>query len=254
MKRMLYLVASALLLISSGCVYFFPTTTAITAASGLEAGVPSLPYYTFSKEELLKLNTKMREYNVPVTLADTFKTVYGMKLEDFNPSGYNEQVFTNMTEANQSFHKILKSKNIPNADHYLITTIDSAREQGLMLMAAVFRPVLKITVPDKYDSSIIRILTPDNPKFYRPYQTDLLGNKLDTVYEWAALPTDSYNRQSRQAVLLTLTANEVINNEPNPDYWEKEEKWIAGEHMAVAAEQDEAYCEFLGVEKGFTCD
>lgn len=254
MKLMLCLVASALLLVSSGCVYFFPTATGIRAASGLDAGIPSLPYYTFSKEELLKLNTKMREYNVPVTLADTFETVYGMKLEDFNPSGYNEQVFTNMTEANQSFHKILKSKNIPNADHYFITTIDSAREEGLMLMAAVFRPVLKITVADKYDSSIIRILTPDNPKFYRPYQTDLLGNKLDTVYEWAALPVDSYNRQSRQAVLLTLTANEVINNEPQPEYWEKEEKWIAGEHMTVAVEQDEAYCEFLGVKKGFTCE
>ena len=194
----------------------------------------------------------MVEYRVPITLAETFQAVYGTNLEDFNPSGYDEELFTNMQEATLYFQKILKSKNIQNPDNYILTSVDTAREDGLMLFAAVFRPVLKITVADKYDPSITRTLTPDDLEFFRPYRTDVNGAGVDRIYEWAALPAESYSRQGRQAVLLTLTANIVIRKNAEPEYWEKEKQWIAGDYKAVAIEQDRVYSEFLGIEKGFT--
>ncbi len=254
MKRLSYLITAGILLVICGCVYLSPTVAGLSAAKGSEAGLPSLPYYTFSKEGLIKLNDEMVEYKVPFTLADTFQAVYGMDLKDFNPSGYKEDLFTNMMEATHFFQKILKSKNIQNADHYFLTSVDTAREDGLMLFAAVYRPGLKITVADKYDPSVTRTLTPGDLEFFRPYQTNVDGANVDKIYEWAALPVDSYKRQSHQAVLLTLTANMVIRKKAEPEYWEKEKKWIAGDYKAVAIEQDRAYCEFLGIQKGYTCD
>jgi len=252
MKHMSHLIILGILTVISGCLYFSPTVAGIDAATGLEAGVPSLPYYTLSKEGMIKLNNQMMAYDVPFTLADTFKTVYGTDLKDFNPLGYKQQVFTNMKQATYSFQKLLNSKNIPNADHYLLTSVDSARKDGLMLFAAVYRSVLKITVTDKYDRALTVTLTPEDIEFYRPYQTDIYGKPVDTVYEWAALPVNSYSRQNRQAVLLTLAADKVLEQKPKPEYWKKEKQWIAGDYKAVAVEQDQAYTEFLGLKQGFT--
>lgn len=254
MKLMSCLITAGILLVISGCMYFSPSAAGLSAAKGSEAGLPSLPYYTFSKEGLMKLNQEMVEYRVPVTLADTFQAVYGMNLKDFNPTGYEEQLFSNMQEATHFFQKILRSKNIPNADNYILAGVDTAREDGLMLFSAVYRPSLKITVADKYDPALTRTLTPDDQEFFRPYQADVRGTEMDKVYEWAALPVDSYSRQSRQAVLLTLTANKVIQKKPKPEYWAKEKQWIEGDYKAVAVEQDRAYTEFLGLKQGFTGD
>lgn len=254
MKPLTFLISVSICLIIGGCMYLSPTAAGLSAAKGTEAGVPSLPYYTFSKEGLIKLNNEMVEYKTPFTLADTFQAVYQTDLKDFDPSGYNEQLFTNMQEATLSFQKILKSKNIPNSDHYLLTSVDNAREEGLILFAAVYRPSLKIAVADKFDPSITRTLTPDDLEFFRPYQADVYGAKIDKVHEWAALPIDSYSRQGRQAVLLTLSANKVIQKIDKNEYWEKEKQWIAGEYKAVAIEQDRVYCEFLGIQKGYSCD
>jgi hypothetical protein len=200
----------------------------------------------------MRLNNEMVDYKVPVTLADTFKAVYGMDLKDFTPTGYKEQLFTNMTEATISFQKILKSKNIKNSENYLLTSVDTAKEEGFMLFAAVYRPALKITVADKDNRSATQTLTPEDPAFYQPYQADVYGKTIDQVYEWAALPVDSYSRQSHQAVLLTLTANKVIRKKLKPGYWEAEKKWIAGDYKSIVIEQDKVYTEFLGLKHGFS--
>ena len=249
MKQISCLIVLGILLVISGCIYFSPTAAGLSAAQGLEAGLPSLPYYTFSKEGLLNLNKEMVNYPVPFTLDDTFIAVYGIPLKDFNPTGYKEIVFHNMKEATHSFQKILSFKNIPNADHYLLTSVDSARKDGLMLFAAVYRPVPEITVTDKFNPSITLTLTPEDLEFYRPYQADIYGKPVDTVYEWAALPIDSYSRQSRQAVLLTLAADKVMQKKTRPEYWKKEKQWIAGDYKTVATEQDNEYCEFLGIQE-----
>lgn len=247
MKKLSCLAAGSLLLFVSGCFYFASPVAGIRAARGLEAGIPSLPYYTFSKKGLLELNDKMVEYHVPFTLAETFQAVYGMALEDFEPTGYQEKIFTHPAEANLAFQKILKSKNIPHAERYIFTAIDSAREEGWMLVSMVYRSAATINVADKYDPSVIRTLTAEDREFFRPYQTDISGTPLDTVYEWAALPVDSYSRQARQAVLLTLAANKVVEKKPRPEYWEKEKQWISGDHESIALEQDRVYREFLGI-------
>jgi len=251
MKQLSLLIIAGMILSVTGCNFFGITRT--IGVEHLEVGVvPSLPYYTFSKEGLEKLNRQLVEYQVPFTLADTSEAVYGVDFKDINPLGYNEKLFTNMKEATASLHKLLKSKEVRNYKHYILTSIDTATKDGLTLFAAVYRAKLSITVAGKYDQTVTQTLTPEDIDFYRPYRIDAAGEKLDFVYEWAALPVESYSRTSRQAVLLTLTANQMVKRIAKPEYWDKEKIWIQGDHLDVAVEQDRVYTDFLGGKKGFT--
>jgi hypothetical protein len=252
MKQLTLLIIAGMVFCLAACQIITTPAAGISAARGIEVGVPSLPYYTFSKEGLERLNQQMVDYQLPFTLADTSRAVYGLDFKDINPSGEKELLFANMKEATASFHKLLKSKDVKNYEHYILTSIDTAREDGLMLFAGVYRPRLSITVPGKYDPTVTQELTPEDLEFYRPYHKDAAGERLDLVYEWAALPVESYSRTARQGVLLTLTANQMAKKIAKPQYWEKENLWIQGKYLEVAVEQDRVYTDFLGAKKGFT--
>ncbi len=252
MKRLIQMVvAGSLIAAATACQLIEVPILTFYSIKGIEVGVPSMPYYCYSKAGLEGLNREMEEAGVPVTLADAFNAAYGETLSEIDPDGRTGKININMKQATRSFQKILKAKKVPNAGHYILTIIDTARDQGLILFAAVYRPRLLITVPAKYDPSIIQTLNPENPDFYLPYQNDDKG-RLDTVYEWAALPVQSYHRHSHQAVLFALTANKILEKKQKPEYWNEEKKWLAGDYMSVAREQDKIYCEFLGIEEGFS--
>ena len=123
-----------------------------------------------------------------------------------------------------------------------MTSIDSARTFGFTLIAAVYRPDEKVTVYDKFGASSEETITCDDPPFYQPYRFDCKGNPLDTVYEWAAVPNDCFEKQGHQAILLTLTANKLLEKKPKPDYWQAERKWIAGNYKSVVVDQDYMVC------------
>ncbi|MBC2717338.1 MAG: hypothetical protein HF978_18695 [Desulfobacteraceae bacterium] len=247
MKQLSFLMIAGMLFSIAACQIITAPATAVGVSTDMKlGGVPSLPYYTFSKEGLERLNRQMVEYQVPFTLADTSMAVYGTDFRDIVAVRYDEVLFTNMKEATASLHKLLNAKKIQNSENYILTSIDTALEDGYMLFAAVYRPELTITVAGKDDPSATRTLTPEDIEFYRPYRTDAAGEKLDTVYEWAALPVESYSRQARQAVLLTLTANQMAKRIAKPEYWDKEKIWMQGNYLDVAIEQDRVYTEFLG--------
>ncbi len=252
MKRFILLsVAGILLTTVAACQVIETPISKIYSFKGIHAGVPSMPYFAYSKAGLERLNRGMEEACTPVTLAETYNIVYGLDFRKIDPGEPVWDVFYDMKPATHAFQKILKANGVRHVEHYMLTIKDSARDQGLVLFAAVYRPRLVISVPSKKYPADMQTLTPDDSDFYVPYQFDAKG-RLDTVYEWAALPVKTYQRQSHQAVLFTLTANKVLEKREKKDYWSEQKKWVTGNYMAVAREQDEIYCEFLGIEQGFT--
>ncbi len=129
--------------------------------------------------------------------------------------------------------------------------IGSARNYGFTLIAAVFRPDSEARVFDKYGASFEKTIACGELPFYEPYRYDCRGNPLDTVYEWAAVPNDCFEKQGHQAIFLTLTANKLLEKQPQPDYWDAERKWIVGDYQSVVIDQDYMVCQALGIETGY---
>jgi len=252
MKRFILLIAAGILITAAGACQLIEVPISVYySIKGVDAGVPSMPYFAYSKAGLERLNHEMEEAGIPVTLAKTYDVVYGLDFSKIDPGEPDWDVFYDMKQATHAFQKILKAHGVTHAEHYMLTINDSARDQGLILFAAVYRPRLEISVPSKKYPADMQTLTPQDSDFYIPYHFDAKGS-LDTVYEWAALPVKTYNRQSHQAVLFTLTANKVLEQNEKKDYWSEQKKWVTGNYMAVVREQDEIYCEFLGIEQGFS--
>jgi len=72
------------------------------------------------------------------------------------------------------------------------------------------------------------------------------------VYDWAALPNKCVSQQAYQAILLSLTANKILDQKSDNGYWREERQWIAGNHLSVLVKQDMQVSQALGIEKGFT--
>lgn len=254
MKRLFQIsLVCLLIIVAAACQLIETPISTYYSIEGIDAGVPSMPYYAYSKTGLQKLNHEMEEADIPVTLADTYSEVYGLDFNNIDPIDLSGEVFLDIKQATLAFQKMLKAKHVQYPEHYILTIIDTARDEGLILFAAVYRPRLLIKVPSRNNPNTMQKLTPEDLDFYIPYQSDSYGI-LDTVFEWAALPVRTYQRQSHQAVLLTLTANKVLLRKSKKEFWAEEDKWVSGDYISVAKEQDEVYCQFLGIEKGYTED
>lgn len=221
-------------------------------AEGLGVGAPALPYYAYSKTTLEVIDKEFKDANAKVTIEDTYTYGYKKSFKNLGTDGDTGQTFADMGTATRYLQNILKAKGLSDAENYFLTGIDSAKGLGFTLIAAVHRLGKDIRVYDKFGASNEYTLTCDDPPFYQPYRFDCEGNPLDTVYEWAAVPNDCFEKQGQQAILLTLTANKILENKPKTDYWEAERKWIAGNFMSVVVDQDYMVCQALGIESGYT--
>jgi hypothetical protein len=206
-------------------------------AAGLVEGVAALPYYAATS--LTAINDGLAKAQAKVTLEDTYESAYGKKLNQVGPEGDTGQVFRRMKNASEYFQKILKQYGIPDADHYILTSIDTANKENATLFAIVYRPTNVINVVDKYDGRTIRRFTSDDRLFYEPFDKDVNGKPIDVIIDWAGVPVDYYKTQKQQAVLLTLAANAVAEGRKRSDYWMAEKRWIAGQFNDVMQKQDE---------------
>jgi hypothetical protein len=206
-------------------------------AAGLLEGVAALPYYAGTS--LVAINEGLAKAQAKVTLDDTYESAYGKRLNQVGPEGDTGEVFRRMSHASQYFQKILKRYGVRDPEHYILTSIDTANRQGATLFAVVYRPTAAITVVDKYDGKTIRRFTSEDRLFYEPFRTDAQGGTLDTIIDWGGLPTDQYQSQKQQAVLLTLAANAVAEGRKRSDYWEAEGRWISGAFQEVMKTQDD---------------
>jgi len=205
-------------------------------AAGLAEGVAALPYYAGTS--LSAINDGLAKAQAKVTLDDTYESAYGKRLDQVDADGNTGEVFRRMKHATEYFQKILKQYGVPDSQHYILTSIDTANKHNATLFAVVYRPTKSIRVVDKYDGRTIRNFTAEDRLFYEPFQKDVNGRPLDVVIDWAGTLVDYYKTQKQQAVLLTLAANAVAEGRKRSDYWENERRWIAGEFADIMRDQD----------------
>ncbi len=204
-------------------------------AAGLLEGISAMPYYLSTN--IHDINRGMIDAQASITLDDTYDSAYGSRLNDVPESGDTGEVFRRMKHATKYFQMVLKRYGIQNADRYILTSIDTANSEGYTLFAVVHRPHDTIDVVDKYNSRHYRTYTKNDRLFYEPFKTDLNGRSLDTVIDWAGMPRDFIQTQKAQAILITIAANAVIDGKKSPDYWEEEEKWIAGAFKEISEDK-----------------
>lgn len=207
----------------------------IQIAAGLLEGVASLPYY--ASTGLHAINQGMVDAQAKITLDDTYDAAYGKRIHEVKPDGDTNEKFQRMKHATTYLQKVLKQYGVADYDHYYLTSIDTANRQGATLFAVVYRPKNSITVVDKYNHKTIRNFTTEDRLFYEPYRTDIDGKSLDKIVDWAGVPTNSYDTQKMQAVLLTLAANAIADGKKRTDYWEAEKSWIDGEYLKILEKQ-----------------
>jgi len=215
---------------------------------GIHAGAPSLPYLIYSKTSLQVLNASLKQSNAAITLEDTYDAAFKFSFKDIPANGDTGQAFDNMETASRYLQNILTSRGINDAEHYLMTSMDTAIADGYILIAAVYRPANTINVFNKFNFLARETLTLKDPAFYRAYKTHNSSEPLDIVYEWAALPIECISYQAHQALLLTLTANKILKQKAKNDYWAEERQWIAGNYLSVLVKQDIMVSQTLGIE------
>jgi hypothetical protein len=255
MEKNLTRIFSSICLLSlfSACVGVgeFAVMTPVQVGSAIQQGASGLPYLVYSKTSVQRINETCKLIPTLVTVDDTYKSAYGKNLPDVLPDGETGQEFHNMREASLYLQKILKDKGETRPEDYIFASVNTAQEKGYILFAVVKRTEQPIAVVDAYDKDAQKRLSSSDLEFYRPYKTDMNGNMLDTIVDWAGYPNDCISKQSSQAVLMTITANEILNRETKEGYWEAEKRWVKGDFKKVIKEQDEKTCIACGFKEGF---
>lgn len=204
-------------------------------AAGLLEGIASMPYYLATN--IHEINKGLVKAQAKITLDDTYESAYGKRLTKVQDNGDTGEVFRRMKHASQYFQKVLSDYGVSNPERYILTSIDTAKNQGYTLFAVVYRPVNSITVIDKYDRRTVRTFAKKDRLYYEPYWIDSDGNKLDTIIDWAGIPNEYYKTQKAQALLITMAANSVIDKKSSPEYPDIEKQWIAGEFKKIIEEK-----------------
>ncbi|MCU0576894.1 MAG: hypothetical protein MUD15_08745 [Desulfobacterota bacterium] len=243
-----------LLSLPYGCpsnAVLFPMMGAGQVQNAMDLGLSSTPYLVYSNTGLDKINEVCETTKQRVSIEDTYQSAYGKNLEDLLPDGDSGQTFKTMQDASRYLQKILKDKGEPKPEEFILTSIETARKKGYILVAVVQRPRAAIKVADKFVQGSIKDLGPKDLGYYQPYESDSTGTNLDTIVDWAGLPVDCVSKQSSQAILLTLSANKVLNRDIERGYWEAERLWIKGDFDTVMRVQDKKTCEACGFSEGF---
>jgi hypothetical protein len=229
----------------------FSIITPLQVENVMRQGLSGVPYLVYSKTDLQRINETCKLIPTPVSIEDTYRAAYGKNLSETLPEGDTGQAFGNMLEASAYLQKILKDKGEERPEDYILTSVNTAQKKGYILLAVVKRSPPSIWVVDKNDKDLKKNLTPENLDFYHPYQTDKNGNKLDTIIDWAGYPNDCISKQSSQAVLMTIAANEILSSKTKEGFWDGEKRWRNGAFKKVLKEQDEKTCLACGFSKGF---
>jgi len=225
------------------------TTPQVTKSMG--EGLSALPYHEYADTSIEDFNQALIESGAPITLEDTYRYAYQLKWEDIRPDAPSKQSFLDMQYPTFYFQRVLKAYGVPEWDRYILTNITTSWKSGLYLVAVVYRPMDRIEVTDKLDGQTIRTYSVSNRNFYQPFQIDIHGQPLDRVIDWAVIPREYPKKQKHQAILFTLAANLVLAESSQPNYWAAEQRWLAGDAMAVTEEQDQRVAGAMGLESGF---
>ncbi len=201
--------------------------------AGLAEGIASAPY--FVDADLHEMDRVMTMSDTQVSIGRTYEYAYETSFDTVPSSGDTGRIFRHMKPATRHFQDVLNGYGVDSPENYILTAVRTADRDGYTLYGIVYRPSSSIRVKD--DSGRIRVLTPNDDEFYRPYARDASGQPLDMIIDWAGVPRTSIRTQKGQAILMTLAANSVLINRRSDDYWAIERRWTAGGFKRVVAER-----------------
>lgn len=204
--------------------------------AGIAEGISALPYYLSTN--LHQVNNALEQAQSQITVADTYQSAYQVNFNEKTATQSAGQRFKTMQQASAYFQRILQSKGVKNAQHYYLTSIDSANAAGYTLFAVVYRPYTQISILDRYGK--VQSYSTNNRLFYEPHYKDASGRVLDTIVDWAGLARQSIHSQKAQTLLLTLASHSVIQQKRSPDYWQIEARWLQGEYPAIVQQRQQA--------------
>lgn len=232
-------------------LFFVPITlSTYQAGKAINEGAAALPYLARSTVGLEEITSKQVNEGLEIKVADTYRWAYGKNLNEVPEDGDTGQKFESMRQATDLLRKVLAGYGFENNNNYVLTSIESAKSEGLILFAVVNREREKFPVESREDAGQIVTISENDSEYFYPYQKDAIGQSLDRVVDWAALTTDCYQQQIHQAMLLTMEANKIIQNQAKQNFWPAKKKWLAGSYMEVFKKQDRLTCAALGIESG----
>ena len=148
--------------------------------------------------------------------------------EKVQGSENKNQIFNDMRTATDTFRRLLRAKQVDSAGDYVLTRVDRAGNSEFVLIAAVYRPTQVIDVTDDQFPGIRNVISDKSPAFYAPYQTDHDGSELDRVAAWSLVPVGCFNGPEQQGIILNETADAVLDQAPQTEFWAAREQWEKG--------------------------
>ena len=211
----------------------------VMAQMMIAAGAAPLAFFPLLvAADLHATNAAMIDARSEATISDTYRYVYKRDLNEVGSSGSTGRMFRDLKSATKHFHKFLQGHRVANAQDFVLTAVRTADTQGYTLYALVHRPHRSIRVRDS--NGRLRVLTPQDKDYYRPYKTDANGHLVDVVVDWTGVPRSQISTQKGQALLLTLAANSVMKNRRSDEFWTVERRWLSGHYRQVVAERQAA--------------
>jgi hypothetical protein len=223
----------------------------VMIVAGLAQGLAFLPYTIGTG--LAELNQALLQANA-VSLDDSYKATFGVSIKDERVQQKSGDVFGQeglygryrpeaMREANNAFQRLLVSQGMPEdtARHYvLVGNYAHAWSRGHILLAVVYRhPGARPLRVKSRRTGIVTTFRPDDRGWHEPHERDVDGQAIDEVIDWAAMEYKLLRQDKVVATLMVLATEAVKSGKRAPDYWQAEERWVAGETAAVMRESAE---------------
>jgi hypothetical protein len=209
---------------------------------GFIPGLAFLPYLI--EQDIHHTNREMETANTNATIDQTYRYAYDRPLSTVSANGSTGVIFRDMKSASRQFQTVLRGHGVQTPENYILTATRTADTQGFTLYSLIHRPARSIQVRDSRGR--IRTLTAADEGFYTPHRQDASGRPLDVAIDWAGVPRTQISTQKGQAILMTLGANSVLINRRSNDFWQVQERWIAGGYKGVVAERKRVIEQRLG--------
>ncbi|MBI4640127.1 MAG: hypothetical protein HY731_05505 [Candidatus Tectomicrobia bacterium] len=216
-------------------------------AGGILQGLAFLPY-TIGMG-LTELNRSLIEAQA-VSLDDAYKSTYGVSIDDPRVNQqtggvagqglYGRYRPEAMMEAIKAFQRLLISQGMPEekAQHYVLTGVYThTRSRGHVLLAVVYRhPGMQLFRVTSKHTGIATTFRPENMGWREAYERDVNSQLIDEVIDWVGMEYALLRQDKIVATLMALAAEGVKSGKRSPDYWQVEQRWLAGETAQIIRE------------------
>ena len=218
--------------------------------AGIAQGLAFLPYTIGTG--LNELNKGLLQANA-VPLDDSYKATFGVSIDDQRvdpqsgkiqgqPGQYGRYRSQAIFEANSALQRLLVSQGMPEntAKNYVLTgNYQYALTRGQILLAVVYRhPGEQPFRVAAKQTGIKTTFRPGQRGWHEPYQSDVDGQPIDEVVDWAAIEYKLLRQEKVVATLMVLAVEGIKAGKRSSEYWDTERLWMAGETAKVMAQSN----------------